>query len=127
MLRKRILTVLFLISGLMACGQPVPPDKADYVGLWTGPHMALLITRDGSVKYKRLKGAATTSLEGKIRKFEGNNFSVGVSFLSTTFVVSKPPYRDGGVWKMVVDDVPLTKAQQPAHPQGGRVGSGMPL
>jgi hypothetical protein len=29
--------------------------------------------------------------------------------MSTRFVVSKPPYQEGDSWKMVVDQVELTK------------------
>ncbi len=71
--------------------------------------MDLLITQDGSVKYERLKGGVTTSISGPLQEFQGNDFSVGISFLSSTFVVSKPPYQEDGRWKMVVDGVELTK------------------
>ncbi len=71
--------------------------------------MYLLITQDGSVRYKRLKGGVSTTIEGPLKGFDGNNFEAGVGPLATTFVVSKPPYQDGEKWKMVVDDVELTK------------------
>ena len=71
--------------------------------------MYLLITKDGSVRYKRLKGGVSTTIEGPLKGFDGNNFEAGVGPLATTFVVSKPPYQDGEKWKMVVDDVELTK------------------
>ena len=108
--KKLFLLVIFVLA-LAGCGQPVPPEKSAYVGEWKAPDMQLLITQDGSVKYERLKGDVTTSVSGPLQKFEGNNFSVGISFMSTTFVVSKPPYQDGNAWKMVVDDVELTKVQ----------------
>ena len=108
--KKLFLLVIFILA-LTGCGQPVPPEKSAYVGEWQAPDMQLLITQDGSVKYERLKGDVTTSVSGPLQKFEGNNFSVGISFMSTTFVVSKPPYQDGNAWKMVVDDVELTKVQ----------------
>jgi len=71
--------------------------------------MYLLITKDGSVRYKRLKGGVSTSVEGPLKGFDGNNFEVGIGPMSTTFVVRKPPYQDGGEWKMVVDDMELTR------------------
>jgi hypothetical protein len=71
--------------------------------------MYLLITQDGSVKYKRLKDGGTTSVEGPLKGFNGNNFDVGVGPMATTFVVTKPPYQDGEDWKMVVDGLELTK------------------
>ena len=73
--------------------------------------MYLLITQDGSINYKRLKGGATTSIEGPLRGFDGDNFEAGIGPMSTTFVVSKPPYQDGQQWKMVVDDMELIRAQ----------------
>lgn len=96
---------------LSACGRPVPSDKSSYVGEWRAPAMALLVTEDGSVAYKRIKGGVTTSLNAPLRRFEGDNFVVGLPLLSTTFVVSTPPYQDAGRWKMVVDGVELTRVQ----------------
>lgn len=96
---------------LSACGKPVPAEKAAYVGEWRSQNMALAISQDGRVAYKRVSGSASTSVDGPLQRFEGDNFVVGVAFLSTTFAVSKAPYQDGGRWKMVVDGVELTKAQ----------------
>jgi hypothetical protein len=88
----------------------VPDDKADYVGEWHAKTMTLLLTKDGSVRYKRVSGNSTTSIDGPLRRFEGNNFVVGIPLLSSTFEVSKPPYRENGTWKMVVDGVELTRS-----------------
>ena len=109
MLRTLLLGVL-LVCALAACGKPVPPEKAAYVGEWRAPGMYLLLMQDGSVKYERLKSGASTSVTGPLQGFEGDNFVVGLGFMKTTFVVSKPPYQAGGRWKMVVDGVELTKA-----------------
>jgi hypothetical protein len=94
---------------LSACGQPVPEDKAAYVGEWRAQTMRLRLTQDGTVRYKRIKGSVTTSIDGPLRSFEGDNFVVGAPFISTTFEVSKPPYQEAGTWKMVVDGVELTR------------------
>lgn len=106
---SRILAPLLLALLLGACGKPVPPEKAAYVGEWQDPAMYLLLTQDGSVRYKRLKGGVTTSVEGPLKAFHGNDFEVGVGPMSTTFVVAKPPYQEGGQWRMVVDGVALTR------------------
>jgi hypothetical protein len=71
--------------------------------------MYLLITQDGSVRYKRLQGGASTSVEGPLKGFVGDNFDVGVGPMKTTFVVSKPPHQEGDKWRMTVDGVELTK------------------
>ncbi len=107
----KLLMILMLMVGLAGCGKPVPPEKANYVGQWSGPSMQLLITQSGRVEYERIKGGATTSVSGPIQEFDGDNFSVGISFISTRFVVSRPPYQENDTWKMVVDDVVLTKVQ----------------
>ena len=110
---KRATMVFLLAATLMlsACGKPVLPEKSAYVGEWRAQAMVLLITQDGSVAYKRMKGGTTTSVNGPLRQFEGDNFVVGVPLISTTFEVSRPPYQQGGKWKMVVDGVELTKVQ----------------
>ena len=74
--------------------------------------MYLLITRDGSVSYKRLRRGTTTSFDAPLQRFVGDDVVVGVGPMRTTFVVSKPPYLDGTAWKIVVDGVELTKAPQ---------------
>lgn len=105
----KLLIALALASSLLGCGKPVPPERVAYVGEWQEKTMYLLITQDGSVRYKRLKGGGTTSVEGPLKGFKGNNFEVGIGPMATTFVVSKPPYQDGDKWKMVVDEVELVK------------------
>jgi hypothetical protein len=102
------ITVALLLT---ACGKPVPPEKSAYVGEWQEKTMYLLITQDGSVRYKRLKGGASTSIEGPLKGFTGDNFDVGIGPMSTTFLVSRPPYQEKGQWKMVVDGVELTRTQ----------------
>jgi len=105
----KLLLLLTLLVSLFGCGQPVPPEKSSYVGEWREKTMYLLITQDGSVRYKRLKGGASTSIEGPLKGFIGNNFEVGIGPMATTFVVSEPPYQDGEKWKMVVDEIELVK------------------
>ena len=108
----KILISLCLAAFLSGCGKPVPPEKSAYVGEWQEKAMYLLITEDGSVSYKRLKGGATVSVNGPLKGFDGDNFEVGLGPMSTTFMVSKPPYQDGDKWKMVVDGVVLTRMAQ---------------
>ena len=100
-----------LLAALLGggCGKPVPPEKVAYVGQWEATDMSLVITQEGRVVYRRLHGSGTTSVEGPLKEFQGDNFVVGIGPVSTTFVVSASPHRDGGLWKMTVDGVELTR------------------
>jgi len=73
--------------------------------------MSLLITQDGSVKYERLEAGATKSISGPLQGFEGQNFSVGIGPMSTTFVVAAAPHSTGDRIVMTVDGVELTKEE----------------
>jgi hypothetical protein len=107
--KRTLLVIAPALLLLTACGQPVPQEKAAYVGDWRAQTMALLLTRDGTVAYKRLEGGVMTRINGSLRRFEGDNFVVGVPIRSTTFV--KAPYQQAGAWKMVVDGVELTRVR----------------
>jgi hypothetical protein len=115
-----MLALSLLVVAVLACNRgsskefSFPADKKDYVGDWRGQFeggsMKLSIESDGTVNYERKKGSNTKSISGgKITKFDGDDFEVKVLLMSATFKVSKPPYRDGETWKMVVDDVELTR------------------
>lgn len=106
---RSLLSLAALAATLVACGVPVPAEKVAYVGEWQEPSMYLLIQQDGSVRYKRLAGGASKSIEGPLKGFFGDNFDVGIGPMKTTFVVAKPPHQDGDKWKMTVDGVELTK------------------
>ncbi|HET6599812.1 MAG TPA: hypothetical protein VFG60_07600 [Burkholderiaceae bacterium] len=110
LMRKSLLVWFITLLALAGCAKPVPPDKRAYVGEWQSPTMAILITQDGNVMYKRLVGDnASKSVRGPLQGFEGNDFTVGVGPLKTTFAVSVPPHEDQGEWKMTVDGVELTR------------------
>jgi len=101
--------VLITVMLLSACSKPIPADKSSYVGEWRSQDMFLMITQDGSLKYVRQKGGETTKINVPIKEFDGNNIVAGIGPATTTFVVDKPPYQDGGKWMMVVDNDLLTK------------------
>jgi hypothetical protein len=106
-------TVFLAIALVMltACAQAVPADKAVYVGTWSGPGFSLLITQDGTVRYRRLRDGASTTVSGPLQSFEGSDFRVGVGPFATTFVVSEPPRRVDGQWRMTVDGVELRRSE----------------
>lgn len=94
---------------------PVPAGKSAYVGDWQGNAMRLHIAQDGTIEYKRDQPGKNVSVTIELVKFDGDNIEAGANTawikVSSTFVVSQPPHRDGGKWKMVVDGVELTKVE----------------
>ncbi len=110
--RAQLLRALFaaMLALLLAgCGKPLPADRVQYVGEWQGPEMYLLITREGTVKYKRGQSATTASFSVPLKTFHGDSFEVGVGPMTTVFNVSQPPQEVFGKWKMTVDGVELTR------------------
>ena len=108
-LRTLILVILF-IAVLSGCtSKPLPPDKKDYIGEWTSEHVYLQITADGFVHYRYQKGTMSKEINAPLKHFEGDDFVVGVGFLTTTFEVSEPPNQDGLNWEMVVDSIELVR------------------
>ena len=108
-LKVFLVTIFVLI--LAACSKPVPVEKADYVGKWRGPTMVLLISQDGRVVYKRARNGGIVSIDAPIKRFEGDDFIVGVGPVATTFVVANPPHLNGENWKMTVDGEELTRVR----------------
>ncbi len=108
---------LLLVLLLAACARPVPPEKAAYVGAWSGQDMSLIITREGRVSYHRVKGKRSVSIDAPLKEFAGDDFKAGIPLFETTFKVSVPPHREGGTWKMVVDGVELTRSDPGIQPK----------
>ena len=92
---------------------PVPENKKSYVGTWEGVGFHLTIYEDGGIDYRRVKGKTTTTVTGPLKGFKGDDFVVGVLFITTTFEVQHPPYLEGDDWFMVVDGIELKKVAGP--------------
>ncbi len=107
----RFIAICFMLFFLFGCSNPLPDDKLSYAGEWQSKEMVLLILEDGTVSYKRLKGGGSSSINGPLKEFNGNDFKVGILFFSTTFKVSEPPHEVNGLWQMVVDGVRLTRTR----------------
>lgn len=108
--RNGLIAIFFLM--LVACSKPLPEDKLIYSGEWQSKEMGILILADGTVSYKRLKNGGTTSVNGPLKEFQGDNFVVGIGPITTTFEVTEPPHEVDGTWQMVVDGVRLTKVSE---------------
>jgi hypothetical protein len=98
-----------LASLLVACAKPLPEGKTTYAGEWQGGPISLVITSEGRAVYNRREGNMSKSIDAPIKEFKGDNFVVGVGFMSTEFVVSAPPHEEEGAWKMTVDGIELTR------------------
>ena len=117
----QIVRSLFRIAALAAlvllvsCAKPVPPARAAYVGDWQGDNgnMLLTITAGGELHYFRQRGNSRTTVDVPIKDFEGDDIVAGFGPFTTRFKVSKPPHREGNVWKMTVDDVEITRGLTP--------------
>jgi hypothetical protein len=110
---KRIAMIVAVVLLMAGCAKAVPPGKLTYVGEWQTRTMYLLITADGSVRYKRLQGGVTTSIEGPLREFHGDDFVVGFWPMLATFKVTETPHQEGAAWVMMVDGVKLTRTAGP--------------
>ncbi|KFN41313.1 hypothetical protein [Arenimonas oryziterrae] len=106
---KRFLALLLAVLLLAACAKPIPADKQDFVGYWQAPNMAMLITADGRLKYKREKGTGNVSIDAPIKAFENGGFTSGIGPLTTFFKIDKTPHEEDGVWKMTIDGVELQR------------------
>lgn len=108
---RSILLTSALLLPQVSFANPVPQDKLHYVGEWIGKQMRLQIAKNGKIEYERNREGKSIDLNIELKGFNGDNFDAGVSVVRSTFVVSKPPHRDGADWKMVVDGVELTKVE----------------
>lgn len=109
---KKYLFVIFTALFLTACSKPLPENRMTYAGEWVSKEMYLLILPDGTVSYKRLKEGDSTEVDGPLKEFQGDDFVVGIGFLTTTFDVSETPYIENDQWVMTVDGVKLTKREE---------------
>jgi len=110
----RMTLVSLAMLALVACAKPLPTDKSNYAGEWRGGPISLLITPEGRAIYERKEGSLSKKIDAPVKEFKGDNFVVGVGFMTTEFVVTVPPHEDGGVWKMTVDGVELTRVGGPS-------------
>lgn len=106
--------IMALLLGLCACSKPLPPEKQQYAGLWVAEWdnagVSLWISADGRVEYERWKNNSSTSIDAPLKEFNGDNFIVGLGFITTEFEVSMPPHETEHGWRMTVDGVLLTRS-----------------
>ncbi|GAA5218961.1 hypothetical protein ACFSJ3_16535 [Corallincola platygyrae] len=112
MFRRLRLVCLTLVSlMLVACVDPIPPERFAYVGDWRADNMKLVINADGIVNYYRKQGPRETTINAPLKQFEEGGFVVGVLGFTTKFMVDVPPHQEGDDWWMQVDGVMLQRAK----------------
>ncbi len=104
--------VLAVLALLVGCAKPLPEDKRSYVGLWKSNEVSLLITASGRLEYENRGGSAKTSISAPIKELTDEKISAGILFLSTEFVINRPPREENGLWSLVVDGKELFKADE---------------
>ena len=106
-MRRSLVLAVFLLL-LAACGQPLPPERAAYVGVWRNGSTSLTITAGGRVAYV-VKGenGFDKKIRAPLKRFDGDSFVVGGGPFTTTFVVTSPPHATADGWTMTVDGVEL--------------------
>lgn len=105
---------LLLAVVLAACsGDPLPADRLSYAGQWEAETVLLVITPDGNVHYRRedKNPNVKVSIDAPIKKFEGDDFYVGIGPFTTKFVVNKRPELVDGQYRMTVDGRELIRTR----------------
>lgn len=112
MRRIAIIALLLTLLGLVGCGQSVPPDKQAYIGEWQSNGMAVNIAANGKVIVVKEGANGRTKVEAPLQGFTGNDFTIGLGPMKTTYTVSAPPHQVNGEWKMTVDGKELTRVEE---------------
>jgi len=91
--------------------EPVPPDKADYVGTWRSDDgvVTLTIQADGFLTHTKSQGMSNSEFNAPIKAFEDDAIIAGIGPAVQTFKIDKPPKKVKGDWRMMVNDIALTR------------------
>ncbi len=116
---KRSVAALALVGAIsLGCAgmvdavsaKPVPADKLDYVGSWTGGPITLTLTADGMCSYRNApQDGMTSEVNAPIQLWHATGFDVGIGPLVTTYTVSEAPHQLDGTWHMTLDGQDLTR------------------
>lgn len=112
------ITVFLLLSIstfiMTSCGEEVPEEKSDYIGVWQGDNIFLEINANGDVSYAKVteEGGIEETIDSPIQGFDGDDFSIGYLFFTKDFKVEKPPFKEDGMWKMRVNGANLVKVEE---------------
>jgi hypothetical protein len=113
----RTTAIALLVFGLLVgCAQPLPPDRSDYAGTWVGKDIVLQIDPTGTVAYRREQEGSKVTINAPIKRFDGDDFEVGIGPAVTRFDVTRPPADVDGEWRMTVDGRELRRVDSATRP-----------
>ena len=90
---------------------PAQFTKLDLMGgAWKGENMSFRVDDFGNGEFAALEGGNSITSVGPVRILDGRHISVGLGANAYILNVTAPPHRAGGVARMSIDGVELTKA-----------------
>jgi len=105
---RSLLITLMLPLTVAACNKAagsggVPPEKAEFIGTWTGSNSTMTITATGHITSHIVdaKGAAA-DVDGEVVAFNPTSLEVKAAGATMTIPLKKAPQQVGSQWTMVV-------------------------
>ncbi len=95
-------------SGPIEPASALSSTKKEYAGHWEGGGVTLDIS-SSAVSYVNKQGNTSTTLNGTLDHFEGDDIVIKILIPTSTLKVTSPPTLTGGEWKMTVEGVEVTR------------------
>lgn len=95
-------------SGPVEPASALSSTKKEYAGHWEGGGVTLDIS-SSAVSYVNKQGNTSTTLNGTLDHFEGDDIVIKILIPTSTLKVTSPPTLVGGEWKMTVEGVEVTR------------------
>jgi uncharacterized membrane protein YhaH (DUF805 family) len=90
---------------------PAQFTKIDLMGgAWKGENMSFRVNDFGDGEFAALEGGNSITSTGPVRILDGRHIAVGLGANAYVLNVTAPPHRAGGVARMSINGVELTKA-----------------
>jgi uncharacterized membrane protein YhaH (DUF805 family) len=90
---------------------PAQFSKIDLMGgAWKGENMSFRVDDFGNGEFAALEGGNSITSSGPVRIVDGRHISIGLGANAYILNVTAPPHRAGGVARMSIDGVELSKA-----------------
>ncbi len=86
----------------------ITSTRSEYAGEWEGGGVTLSVGRN--ISFAQSSGGATNlTYSGPLDHFDGDDIVMNIMIGKFTLAVQKPPANVGGVWKMTVNGVEVTR------------------